>query len=272
MPIETYPSPAGGAEEDELLPIVQAGQLFRHTDSGFTYVQRFTAAQAHLDCLNCGEFHLLPGATSQGLSLPRQESLLFQWQGESNVTVEGKTYQLVPYDILYIPSGAEFALANGSTVCARMFQASAPAEQLHPVFHSRFAELSKNEDRIRRLTGKDVYLMFNVSEAADQLVAGYTFFQPHSRSWPPHNHVDQEEAYIFIKGQGAMEVYSSPETLSFVHGVKEGDIVTVPRRNYHPVFTQQSPLEFIWCIAGERYWVGDRDSSFISDVNSPATP
>lgn len=49
------------------------------------------------------------------------------------------------------------------------------------------------EERVRRLKGKDVYMMFDVSEGADKLVAGYTFFQPHQRSWPPHNHTDQEE-------------------------------------------------------------------------------
>ena len=34
------------------------------------------------------------------------------------------------------------------------------------------------EDRIRHLAGKDVFLMFDVGEAADKLVAGYTFYQP----------------------------------------------------------------------------------------------
>jgi mannose-6-phosphate isomerase-like protein (cupin superfamily) len=135
---------------------------------------------------------------------------------------------------------------------------------VHPVFHSAFAEFSQREDRIRRLKGKNVYMMFDVTEAADKLVAGYTFFEPYARSWPPHNHTDQEETYIFIKGHGSMEVYESPEKLTFVHSVKEGDLVTIPYLNYHPVFSQESPLEFIWCIAGERYWVGDKNKAFMN--------
>ena len=141
--------------------------------------------------------------------------------------------------------------------------ASAPAARAHPVFHSRFAEFSKREDRIRHLAGKDVFLMFDVGEGADKLVAGYTFYQPYTRAWPPHNHTDQEEFYFFIQGHGSMEVYESPETLSFVHSVNEGDLVTIPFLNYHPVFSQEDPLQFIWCIAGERYWVGDKNKDFM---------
>jgi mannose-6-phosphate isomerase-like protein (cupin superfamily) len=106
--------------------------------------------------------------------------------------------------------------------------------------------------------------MFDVSENADKLVAGYTFFEPYSRSWPPHNHTDQEEIYFFVRGQGAMEVYADPESLSFVHSVNEGDAVSIPYLNYHPVFSQAEPLQFIWCIAGERYWVGDKNKAFMS--------
>jgi len=113
--------------------------------------------------------------------------------------------------------------------------------------------------------------MFEVSESADKLVAGYTIFQPQQRSWPPHNHTDQEEVHFFIKGHGSMEVYESPEQLSFVKEVREGDMVTIPFLNYHPVFSQESPLEFIWYIAGERYWVGDKNKTFVSGSSGPIT-
>jgi mannose-6-phosphate isomerase-like protein (cupin superfamily) len=152
-----------------------------------------------------------------------------------------------------------------------LIQCSAPAATAHPVFHSRFAEFSRREDRIRHLAGKDVFLMFDVSEAADKLVAGYTFYQPFTRAWPPHNHTDQEETYIFIKGHGAMEVYESPEKLTFVHSLDEGDLVTIPYLNYHPVFSQEDPLVFIWCIAGERYWVGDKNKDFMAGKGDSIT-
>ena len=251
---------------------IQPAVLIRTGDQGVTFRQRFTPSTANLQFLNCGEFSLPPGSESQSFSLPRHESLLFQWEGATQVTVNGRTCSLAAYDTLYVPRGAEFSLANPGAVPARMIQNSAPADNVHPVHHSVWQEISQREDRIRHLKGKDVFLMFDVTEAADKLVAGYTFFVPHQRSWPPHNHTDQEEVYIFINGQGSMEVYESPETLSFVHSVNRGDMVTIPFLNYHPVFSQKDPLEFIWCIAGARYWVGDKNKDFMTgNVDSLTT-
>ena len=68
-----------------------------------------------------------------------------------------------------------------------------------------------------------------------------------------------------------MEVYESPEHLTFVKEVGEGEMVTIPFLNYHPVFSQESPLEFIWCIAGERYWIGDKNKTFMSGSSGPIT-
>ena len=251
--------------------MIEPGRLHRASDAEVAFRQRFTPAEAGLLYLSGGEFLLAPRSRSRVFAFPGEESLLFLWRGEAVAEVEGVEYALAPYDILYVPSGAAFRLANPGETEARIAQTSAPAGKRHPVFHSRFAELSQREERIRRLPGKRVFLMFDVGEAADRLVAGYTFFEPHARSWPPHNHTDQEEAYIFIRGTGAMEVYESPERLSFVHSVGEGDIVTIPMLNYHPVFSQESPLEFIWCIAGARYWVGDKVKDFLAGTVSSVT-
>ncbi len=251
-------------EVNEKESAVKPGVLFRNERPVVTFRQRFRSSEANLQFLNCGEYCLPPGATSFRTSLPDRESLLFMWKGEIIVEVEEQIIHLRPYDTLYIPRNTEFALGNQGETQAAVIQTSAPAENAHPVFHSKFEDFSHREDRIRRLKGKNVYMMFDVSEGADKLVAGYTFFEPYARSWPPHNHTDQEETYIFIKGHGSMEVYESPERLSFVHNVREGDAVTIPFLNYHPVFSQESPLEFIWCIAGERYWVGDKNKAFMN--------
>jgi mannose-6-phosphate isomerase-like protein (cupin superfamily) len=250
---------------------VKPGKLFPYVTPGVTFRQRFTPAEANLLYLSCGEYELPPSSMSQTVSLPNEEALLFQWDGKTSVTVDGVAYAMEPYDTLYIPRGAAFSLINQRSTSARLVRCSATADNVHPVHHSRFSEISQREDRIRHLKGKDVYLMFDVGEAADKLVAGYTFFLPNQRSWPPHNHTDQEEVYFFIQGHGAMEVYESPETLSFVHSVKQGDLVTIPFLNYHPVFSQQDPLQFIWCIAGARYWVGDKNKDFMKGGTGPIT-
>jgi mannose-6-phosphate isomerase-like protein (cupin superfamily) len=251
--------------------VVQPGKLFRTQAPAATYRQRFTHEEANLQFLDCGEYELPPGSGTAPNSLAGRESLLFQWKGSVEVEVNRRSFALAPYDTLYIPLGATFRIANAGEETARVIQTSAPASNVHPVFHSKFAEFSLREERIRRLKGKNVYLMFDVSEAADRLVAGYTFFEPYARSWPPHNHTDQEETYIFLRGKGSMEVYETPEKLTFVHNVSEGDLVTIPFLNYHPVFSQESPLEFIWCIAGERYWVGDKNKTFMTGTGPALT-
>ncbi|MEO7653565.1 MAG: 5-deoxy-glucuronate isomerase [Bryobacteraceae bacterium] len=250
---------------------VKPAVLFRAAQAPVVYRERFHPASANLQFLSCGEFEIAPAAKSQTICYPGEESLLFMWRAGACVSVDGGSYALATYDTLYIPKGAGFQLSNPGTETARIIVTRATAQNLHPVFHSEFARFSRDESRIRHLKGKDVFLMFDVSEKADKLVAGYTFFQPMARSWPPHNHTDQEEVYFFINGHGSMEVYEEPETLSFVHNVNEGDAVTIPFLNYHPVFSQEDPLEFIWCIAGERYWIGDKNKDFMKGTAGAIT-
>lgn len=250
---------------------VQPGKMFRaHAFPGSSVVQRFRHEDAGLEYLDCSELRLSAGGGLTETSLPGRESLLIQWKGTSSVDVEGLKFALSTYDMLYLPRGASHRV-TADDVDAVLLQTSAPAANVHPVFHARFADLSKREERIRRLKGKNVYLIFDVTEAADRLVAGYTFFEPFARSWPPHNHTDQEETYIFLRGKGSMEVYESEDALSFVHNVHEGDAVTIPYLNYHPVFSQEEPLEFLWCIAGERYWIGDKNKDFLAGTGGPVT-
>jgi mannose-6-phosphate isomerase-like protein (cupin superfamily) len=252
-------------------PGARPGVLFPADPSDVVFVQRFVPEDANLQFLSCGEYRLQPGSRSVTFCQPSQESLLFMWKGTAAVDLGGGCYDLASYDTLYVPRGAGIRLRNPGPEPAVFIQCSAPATNTHPVFHSRFAEFSKREDRIRHLKGKDVFLMFDVTESADKLVAGYTFYEPQTRAWPPHNHTDQEETYIFIKGHGSMEVYETPEAMTFVHNVHEGDLVTIPFLNYHPVFSQEDPLEFIWCIAGERYWVGDKNKDFMAGKGDAIT-
>lgn len=256
-----------GVEGGRVMP----GTLFHNSGPQVIYRQFFTPGSCHLQYLTCGVFELCSAASSREFRFPGEESLLFMWHGTVTAWLGEKSFELGPYDTLYVPTGASFRMQNPSATPAQVVHCSAPAAKEHPPFHSRFAEFSKKEERIRPLKGRDVYMMFDVSEGADKLVAGYTFFQPHHRSWPPHNHTDQEEVYFFLKGQGSMEVYESPEQMSFVKEVREGDMVTIPMLNYHPVFTQDSPLDFIWCIAGERYWVGDKNKAFMAGSGGPIT-
>src|SRR5262249_58564699 len=104
------------------------------------------------------------------------ESLLFMWKGSVTVEVQGRAYELSPYDTLYIPCGAQYRISNFKSEIARVIQCSATADNAHPVHHSSFAEYSRREDRIRRLKGKDGFIMFYVNRPADKLVQWVSVF------------------------------------------------------------------------------------------------
>lgn len=232
-------------------------------DSSFRYTEKTNPHQSNLQYLTYGLYELTGAVSTSSLTHPQDETLLFCWEGEAEVLLGEQPYTLLRYDVLYVPRGATYRLVHrGGT--AKIILCRAPADNVHPAFHASWSQFSTDERRIRHLAGKDVYLMFDVSEPADKLIAGYTLFRPHQRSWPPHNHTDQEEIYIFTRGRGAMEVYADEESKTFVHSVEPGDAVTIPVRNYHPVFSQDEELDFIWCIAGNRYWVGDKNKDFAS--------
>ncbi|MGB9624322.1 MAG: 5-deoxy-glucuronate isomerase [Phycisphaerae bacterium] len=227
------------------------------------YVEKVNPRLSNLKLLSFGLYELRGPTCSGSIVHPEEESLLFGWKGVATILMGGTEYSMCRYDVLYVPRGETYRLVHDGGE-ASLFVCRAAAEHRHPPFHARWAEFSADEKRIRRLKGKDVYLMFDVSEPADRLMAGFTLFRPHQRSWPPHNHTDQEEIYIFTRGRGSMEVYADEETKTFAHSVREGDAVTIPVLNYHPVFTQDEELDFIWCIAGNRYWVGDRNKDFMN--------
>lgn len=243
-------------------PIKPARFLAGNT-AGFRYLEKSNPHTSGLQFLTYGVYEIDPGATSGLLAHPEEEALLFCWKGSVTARLRDRPYSLEPYDVLYVPASAAYRLEHAE-VPAKVALCRAPAAKAHPVFHAQWKKFSQDERRIRHLKGKDVFLMFDVSEAAEKLVAGFTMFQPNQRSWPPHNHTDQEEIYIFTKGRGSMEVYADEETKTFVRSVQEGDAVTIPILNYHPVFSQDEELHFIWCIAGNRYWVGDKNKDFIA--------
>ena len=242
---------------------VQPPHFLAATARSFVYVEKSSPASTNLQFLTYGVYELEGAVASGALSHAGEESLLFNLKGRPAVELGGKAFELDHYDVLYVPRGMVYRIRQQGGQ-SRIVVCRAPAAAEHPIFHASWAKFSRDENRIRHLKGKDVFLMFDVSEGADKLMAGFTLFQPGQRSWPPHNHTDQEEIYIFTRGQGAMSVYPDDETQSFVHSVTEGDAITIPFLNYHPVFSQEQELDFIWCIAGNRYWVGDKNKDFMT--------
>ena len=243
---------------------VRPPELLRAEAFRFEYRQRTCPETSGLDLLSYGTCRIAPGASSDELFHRAEEALLFCLEGEPEVEVDGRVFALSHYDTLYVPLAVPYRIRNRSSREGLLAVCRAPAANRHAPYHASWERVRRDEDRIRRLNGKDVYMMFDVGERADRLVAGYTIYRPHVRAWPPHNHSDQEEIYLFTKGRGASEVYADEESKTFVHAVGPLDAVTIPLWNYHPVFSHDEELHFIWCLSGERYWVGDKHKEFMN--------
>jgi len=250
---------------------VKPAELLRADDWQFQYRQKTNCRSSNLAMLSYGTFDIKPGVKSDELYHHKEESLLFCIKGKVDVQVGSQTFALSYYDTLFIPLATAYTIENNSCEQALLVVCKARAQNQYEPFYSSWKQFSSDESRIRHLKGKDVYLMFDVSEKADKLIAGYTIYQPYTRAWPAHNHTDQEEVYIFTKGNGAMEVYADEERKTFVHSVAQMDAVTIPLLNFHPVFSQEEELHFIWCIAGQRYWVGDKNKDFMRGDSAQLT-
>ncbi len=248
---------------------IKDGKLFHARDGRAVLREVFNQRDSNLELLSLAELEIVD-ARSTSFCHKREEVLAFNLAGPARVLVEGVEYAMEHYDVLYIPRGAEYLVEAGHEP-AKLYLYRALAEKEHPVQLRRWAEVKEDGSRLRLLPRKRVYKVFDVEEEADRFMAGYTFYDDRSRAWPPHNHTDQEECYSFIEGSGAMQVYEDDERLTFVKAVDVGAHVTIPLMNYHPVFSHEEPLCFIWCIAGERYWVGDKDKSFMDGSSRKVT-
>ena len=250
---------------------IKNGKLLSGDGSDCIIREILNKSHSNLEYLSQMEVLLREQAVSPKLSFKEEEALVFNLEDPCEIDVEGTSYRLEHYDVLYVPVNASFQIRHAGEEEAWLYIYRAEGETEYPVHHAKWAEIKNNEERIRHLDKKDVFLMFDVAEEANKFIAGYTFYESYTRAWPPHNHTDQEEVYSFIEGRGAMEVYEDDEHKTFVTSVDVGDNVTIPMLNYHPVFSHEEPVTFIWCIAGERYWVGDKNKDFMKGKGESLT-
>ncbi len=168
----------------------------------FEYREKCSPRTANLLWLTCGIYRVAPHGASGELCHRAEESLLFCLAGRPTVQLDGRSYSLNHYDVLYVPLGTPYWIANEGDLESLLVVCRAAATNRHAPYHAVWQKVRAEPKRTRHLDRKDVFLMFDVTEQADRLLAGYTIYQPHTRAWPPHKHTDQEEIYIFTKGHG----------------------------------------------------------------------
>lgn len=233
-------------------------------ENGVTVCERVHAGMSDLTLLGYSMIEVKPGYLSSPFYNLDREALLTCSDGSGNAIVKGKKYPMAFFDMIYIPENTPFQLEGGDQGVFQLGMATAPSQMKADVVYIPFAEVKADPVRTRPMANKVNYINFSEKIKAQNLVAGFCFFEPYTRSFPAHMHTDQEEIYHFLSGKGAMEIYPSEEKKTFIYQVEKGTIASIPLEHYHPVFAQETPLVWLWVIAGERYWIGDRDAKWMA--------
>jgi len=199
------------------------------------------------------------------------ETGLICLQGRASVRVAEESFELSPYDALYVPRDSQIEV-SGIAECD-LAELSAPVEHRYPLRFIPFAEVRRdpglhfkvgsapNERELNILIGKNV--------EAGRILAGVTFSAPGNwTSWPPHEHAAMlEEAYVYIAmpppAWGVQFVYTNPGAPELTTVVHEGDCVVMPK-GYHPnVAAPGGCINFLWMMAAHRE-VADRQFGVVN--------
>ena len=86
----------------------------------------------------------------------------------------------------------------------------------------------------------ETYKVYDLS-ALDHLTLSLTELNA-QKSTTGHSHIEADEVYVFISGEGSMEI--GEKTIK----VKGGDVVAVPRGDFHKVYNQGENTLSFWTI------------------------
>ena len=195
------------------------------------------------------------------LSTAGHETGFIVLHGAASVRAEGKTYEMVRYDGLYVPRDCQVEIRAASGGCD-LAEVSAPVEKLHPVQFVPFADVQKDPGLHFKAGGpsaeRTLNVVFGKNIQAGRIMAGVTFSAPGNwTSWPPHEHAAlAEEAYLYIDmpapAFGLQMVYTDKTTPELAVVVREGDVVLMPK-GYHPnVAAPGGSINFLWMMAANR--------------------
>jgi mannose-6-phosphate isomerase-like protein (cupin superfamily) len=219
------------------------------------YIKIITPPSSLTKYLSLSKIKLLPKEEIELIS-SKEELALFCMNGCVSILIKDNEYELEKYDAIYIPLNEVFIIRNNGEEYVKMVAISALCNKKYEVKLFKFNDLrmDKSGTKLKRLKGgRLVYYYIGPEEKASKIILGLTIFQPYAYSFPPHNHFDQEEIYLFLKGKGRIEVYTSENNKEFITNVAEGDIITIPFGYYHPVYNFDEEMHFLWATAGERY-------------------
>lgn len=189
-----------------------------------------------------------------------RETGLIVLSGAAKVTVDGKPFDLVQYDSIYIPRDSSIQVQTNEKVDIAEF--SAEVEGKYPLQEVPYSDVSKNPALSFKAgaLGQQRHLNIVLGKNVDagRLMLGFTISEPGNwTSWPPHEHaVMLEEMYVYFDmpepAFGIQMVYNDTQYPELVTVVRDGDAVLMPS-GYHPnVSVPGHRIAFLWAMAAHR--------------------
>jgi 5-deoxy-glucuronate isomerase len=234
--------------------------IFRNTNKTHGRTVSVTPENSTLRHLAYARIILKDPLKSVGFTNAGRETGFIVLSGAAKVSVNGKHFDLVRYDAIYIPRDSAIEVATGLAVDIAEFSSEVDGD--YPLQIVRYSELSK-DPALKFTTGvpgqqRHLNIVLGKNVDAGRLVAGFTVSEPGNwTSWPPHEHAQMlEELYVYFNmpepAFGIQMVYDDTQSPELVTVVRDGDAVLIPS-GYHPnVSVPGHCISFLWAMAAHR--------------------
>ncbi|KKR89215.1 MAG: cupin [Candidatus Wolfebacteria bacterium GW2011_GWA2_42_10] len=101
-------------------------------------------------------------------------------------------------------------------------------------------DIKEYKQSAKLIRDNEIYKVYDLSDL-NHLTVSLTELEP-QKATTGHSHVDADEVYVFIDGEGLMEAASRKIQ------VKTGDMVLVPAGDFHKVYNQGEKNLSFWTI------------------------
>ena len=243
----------------EPLPITAEECVIRATNTKKGRTEWLAPGRGAVRQLHYGRV-ILDAGESITFSTGDRETGFVTLAGAATVTVSSQTFQLTPYDALYVPRDAAVSISTAAG--CDLAEVSATVSGSYPVQFVPFAHV-REDPSLHFIAGgpnttRNLNILIGKNVQAGRILAGVTFSEPGNwTSWPPHEHGRMlEEAYLYINmpapAWGIQLVYTDPKEPELAVVVREGDCVVMPA-GYHPnVAAPGGSIGFLWMMAAHR--------------------
>ncbi|MDY5682451.1 MAG: 5-dehydro-4-deoxy-D-glucuronate isomerase [Treponema sp.] len=198
--------------------------------------------------------------------LQRRELGIINIGGNGKVIVDGKSFDIIHFDGLYIGAGTKSVQFTSDDPAnpAKFYMTSAPAHCTYPTKHIKFAEskhvpAGKAEDSNLRTINQ--YIHPDVLDTC-QLSMGLTHLEPGSvwNTMPAHTHERRMEVYFYFEiPENQVVFHFMGEPSETRHIVMQNDEAVInPSWSIHSG-AGTSNYTFIWAMCGENRTYTDQD-------------